>query len=280
MVPTATTTLAAVIGSPIDHSLTPRLMNTAFASADLDWTCVAFDVAADRLPDALVGVRALGIAGLSVTMPHKESAAACVDRLTAEAEILGAVNCITNEAGVLTGHNTDGEGFVRSIVSGSGFDPRGRRCVVFGAGGAARSIVLSLARHGADEIVVVNRSVARAERCAALAGVVGRVVALDGAHSDLRDADLIVNATSVGMGDPNPDDVPFDASIVHGGQLVVDIVYRPLVTPLLAVARSRGATGANGVAMLAHQAAIQFELWTGVDAPIDAMVSAVADSLG
>ena len=280
MVPTATTTLAAVIGSPIDHSLTPRLMNTAFASADLDWTCVAFDVAADRLPDALVGVRALGIAGLSVTMPHKESAAACVDRLTAEAEILGAVNCITNEAGVLTGHNTDGEGFVRSIVSGSGFDPRGRRCVVFGAGGAARSIVLSLARHGADEIVVVNRSVARAERCAALAGVVGRVVALDGAHSDLRDADLIVNATSVGMGDPTPDDVPFDASITHGGQLVVDIVYRPLVTPLLAVTRSRGATGANGVAMLAHQAAIQFELWTGVDAPIDAMVSAVADSLG
>ena len=279
-VPTGSTRVAAVIGSPVRHSLSPTLMNAAFSSSDLDWIYVALEVEASRLPDALVGIRALGIDGLSVTMPHKESAAACADVLTDDAELLGAVNCIVNTGGILTGHNTDGEGFVRSLRNGFDLAPNGRRCVVLGAGGAARSIVLALARHGAEEIIVINRSLARAERAAALAGERGRVVALDGAHTDLRDADLIVNATPVGMGDPGPDDVPFDTSLLHGGQFVVDIVYRPLDTPLLVAARERGAATANGVAMLAHQAAIQFELWTGVEAPIDSMMSAVADQLG
>ena len=280
MAPTGQTRLAAVIGDPVRHSLSPTLMNAAFAASGLDWTYVALEVSANRLPDALVGVRALGIAGLSVTMPHKESAAACADLLSSTAERLGAVNCLVNEDGVLIGHNTDGEGFVRSLRHGFGFDPSGRRCVVFGAGGSARSIILALADAGATEIVVVNRTLSRAERAAALAGDRGEVVALDGVRSDLVDADLIVNATSVGMGQPSPADMPFDASVVHSGQLVVDIVYSPLETPLLALARSNGATVANGVAMLAHQAAVQFELWTGTDAPIDVMLESVASQVG
>ncbi len=280
MAPTGQTRLAAVIGDPVRHSLSPTLMNAAFAASGLDWTYVALEVSANRLPDALVGVRALGIAGLSVTMPHKESAAACADLLSSTAERLGAVNCLVNEDGVLIGHNTDGEGFVRSLRHGFGFDPSGRRCVVFGAGGSARSIILALADAGATEIVVVNRTLGRAERAAALAGDRGEVVALDGVRSDLVDADLIVNATSVGMGQPSPADMPFDASVVHDGQLVVDIVYSPLETPLLALARSNGATVANGVAMLAHQAAVQFELWTGTDAPIDVMLESVASQVG
>ena len=280
MAPTGQTRLAAVIGDPVRHSLSPTLMNAAFAASGLDWTYVALEVSANRLPDALVGVRALGIAGLSVTMPHKESAAACADLLSSTAERLGAVNCLVNEDGVLIGHNTDGEGFVRSLRHGFGFDPSGRRCVVFGAGGSARSIILALADAGATEIVVVNRTLSRAERAAALAGDRGEVVALDGVRSDLVDADLIVNATSVGMGQPSPADMPFDASVVHSGQLVVDIVYSPLETPLLALSRSNGATVANGVAMLAHQAAVQFELWTGTDAPIDVMLESVASQVG
>jgi shikimate dehydrogenase len=213
-------------------------------------------------------------------MPHKESAAACCDRLSPAAERLGAVNCIVNDGGVLTGHNTDGDGFVRSLRHGFAFEPANKRCVVFGAGGAARSIVLALADAGASEIVVVNRTLGRAERTAALAGDRGEVVALEGAHSDLVDADLIVNATSIGMGKPAANDVPFDASVLHEGQVLVDIVYKPLETPLLAIARQRGASVANGVAMLAHQAAVQFELWTGIDAPIDVMLASVADQLG
>ena len=280
MSPTGTTQLAAVLGSPVRHSLSPTLMNAAFEAAGLDWTYVALEVASMGLPDAFAGVRALGIAGLSITMPHKESAAACADQLSPTAERLGAVNCIVNHGGLLTGHNTDGEGFVRSLKHGFSFDPSGKRCVVLGAGGSARSIILALSDAGASEIVVVNRTLGRAERAAALAGDRGEVVALDGAHSDLADADLVVNATSVGMGDPGPNDVPFDASILHEGQILVDIVYKPLETPLIATARAQGASVANGVAMLAHQAAVQFELWTGVDAPIDVMLASVASQLG
>ena len=280
MAPTGATRLAAVIGDPVRHSLSPTLMNTAFAAVHLDWTYVALEVRAASLPDAFAGVRALGIEGLSVTMPHKESAAACADQLSPTAERLGAVNCIVNRGGVLTGHNTDGEGFVRSLAHGFSFDPNGKRCVVFGAGGSARSIVLALSDAGASEIVVVNRTLGRAERAAALAGDRGEVVALEGAHSDIADADLVVNATSIGMGEPSSTDVPFDASGMHEGQLLVDIVYNPLETPLLAAARSRGVSVANGVSMLAHQAAVQFELWTGVDAPIDVMLASVAEQLG
>jgi shikimate dehydrogenase len=280
MSPTGKTRLAAVIGDPVSHSLSPTLMNAAFGATGLDWSYVALEVAAMQLPDALAGVRALGIAGLSVTMPHKESAAACCDRLSPTAERLGAVNCIVNDGGALTGHNTDGEGFIRSLRHGFAFEPANKRCVVFGAGGAARSIVLALADAGASEIVVVNRTLGRAERTAALAGDRGEVVALDGAHSDLVDADLIVNATSIGMGEPVASDVPFDASVLHDGQVLVDIVYKPLETPLLATARKSGVSVANGVAMLAHQAAVQFELWTGVDAPIDVMLASVANQLG
>lgn len=280
MAPTGATRLAAVIGDPVRHSLSPTLMNAAFAASGLDWTYVALEVAATSLPDAFAGVRALGIDGLSITMPHKESAAACADQLSPTAERLGAVNCIVNNGGVLTGHNTDGEGFVRSLQHGFSFVPSGKRCVVLGAGGSARSIILALADAGAAEIVVVNRTLGRAERAAALAGDRGEVVALDGAHSDFVDADLIVNATSVGMGEPGPAEVPFDASVVHEGQIVVDIIYKPLETPLLSVARSQGASVANGVSMLAHQAAVQFELWTGADAPIDVMLASVASQLG
>jgi shikimate dehydrogenase len=254
-------------------------MNAAFEATGLDWSYVAFEVASAGLPDAFAGVRALGIAGLSITMPHKESAAACADQLSPTAERLGAVNCIVNHGGLLTGHNTDGEGFVRSLQYGFSFDPVGKRCVVLGAGGSARSIILALSDAGASEIVIVNRTLGRAERAAALAGDRGEVVALEGAHSDLADADLVVNATSVGMGDPRATDVPFDASVLHDGQILVDIVYKPLETPLITIARAQGVSVANGVAMLAHQAAVQFELWTGVDAPIDVMLASVASQL-
>ncbi|MBU3702440.1 MAG: shikimate dehydrogenase [Acidimicrobiia bacterium] len=280
MAPSGTTRLAAVIGSPVRHSLSPRLHNAAFEAAGLDWTYVAFEVPAAGLRDALVGMRALGIAGLSVTTPHKDDAAALVDDLTPTAARLGAVNCIANVDGVLVGHNTDGEGFVRSLVAGAGFTPAGRRCVVLGAGGAARSLVLALADAGADEVVVVNRTVGRAERAAALAGDRGRVVAPALADSDLFDADLVVNATSVGMEGVDAHGLPCDPAVFHEGQIVVDLVYRPLVTNWIVEASAGGAWVANGVPMLAHQAAVQFEIWTGVPAPMDVMMAAVADSLG
>ncbi len=276
--PIGSTRVVAVIGSPIRHSLSPVLLNAAFGAAGLDWIDVALEVAPGDAARALDGMRALGIAGFSVTTPHKEAVARLCDHLSPDAELLGAVNCVHNIDGVLTGHTTDGDGFVSSLAA-DGIDPSGRACVVVGAGGAARSIVLSLVRAGASSVVVANRTLATAERLVSLVGGTSSACWLADASPVLSAADLIVNATSVGMGSTADAHVPFDPSLVHDGQMVVDIVYRPLETPLLRLAAERGARAVNGVPMLAHQAARQFEIWTGIAAPIDAMLEAVAPHL-
>lgn len=277
--PTGATRVAAVIGDPVRHSRSPLIMNAAFAAAALDWVYVAFEVPAGGVPAALGGVRALGIAGLSVTMPHKDAVAAAVDELSGDARQLGAVNCVVNDGGTLRGHNTDGVGFVDALDAETGTSPAGLSCVVVGAGGAARSVVLALARAGAAEVVVVNRTRERAEEAAALAGDRGRVVAPDAAGPVLADAGLVVNATSVGMQEPPGGATPFDPVVLHAGQLVADLVYQPLLTPLLAEAGRRGATPVDGLGMLVHQAAAAFELWTGTTAPLEAMTAAARRSL-
>ena len=278
--PTGSTRLAAVIGSPVRHSLSPVLHNAAFAAAGLDWVYVALEVTEGRVPEALAGMRALGIGGLSVTMPHKEAVAAACDRLSDDAAALGAVNCVVNADGELVGHNTDGAGFVAALAADPGFDPVGQRCVVLGAGGAARAVAVALARAGAAEVAVVNRTAERAEQAVALLAGVGRVVAPDGVAETVAAAGLVVNATSVGMGESAPADLPVEPAPLHEGQVVVDIVYRPLETPFLREARRRGVTAVNGVPMLVHQAAVAFELWTGVPAPVAAMTASVAHLLG
>lgn len=263
------TRAAGVIGSPVRHSRSPAILNAAFAAAGLDWCFLAFEVAPGDAPRALEGMRALGLGGLSVTMPHKDAVAAAVDDLSDDAALLGAVNCVVPAGGgALRGESTDGPGFVRSLLD-AGFDPAGRRCCVLGAGGAARAVVLALARAGAAEVAVVNRTAARAEAAAALAGGVGRVAtAVD------PDADLVVNATSVGMGgDPS---LPLDPALLQAGQWVADLVYVPLETPLLAAARAAGCHAVDGLGMLVHQAAVAFEIWTGEDAPVEAMRLAAA----
>ena len=263
MATTTSTRVAGVIGSPVRHSLSPALHNAAFAAAGLDWTFVAFDVAAGRAGGALEGMRALGLAGLSVTMPHKDDVARAVDERSAEAELLGAVNCVVPiGGGRLRGENTDGPGFVASLRD-VGVDPAGLRCCVLGAGGAARSVVLALARAGAAEVAVVNRTESKAAAAVALAGSAGRLGASPG------DADLVVNATSVGMGAGGG--LAVDPALLGAGQVVVDLVYEPRETPLLRAARGAGATAVGGIGMLLHQAALAFELWTGEAAPLQAM---------
>jgi shikimate dehydrogenase len=270
----AATTVVGVIGDPVAHSMSPRLHNVAFAVLGLDWVSVGFRVAKGNAATALGGVRALGLRGLSVTMPHKDDVAAHVDRLTPMAERLGAVNCVTNVGGVLTGDNTDGRGLVAALRRGGHFDPAGHRCLVVGAGGAARSVIAALADSGASEVVVVNRTRARAEAAAGLAGAVGRV----GAPADAGDSDLVVNATPTGMpGAPGPDQWALDPELLSPDQLVVDLVYHPAVTPWLEAARIRGAEVLNGLGMLVHQAALQLEEWTGQEPPVDAMWRAIGE---
>ena len=274
--PTGTTRVAGVIGSPVRHSLSPVIHNAGFAALDLDWTYLAFDVAAGDARAALDAMRTLRLGGLSVTMPHKADVAEAVDRLMPEAGALQAVNCVSWDRGELVGHNTDGGGFVDSLEREIPGAIDGRTCFVAGAGGAARAVINALAAAGAAEVVVINRTPAKAEIAAELAGGRGRV----GHQSDVKDAELVVNATAVGMrGTPAARGLPIDPELLHGGQVVAELVYHPLQTPLMEAAAAAGATVVGGVGMLVHQAARQFELWTGERAPLDAMSTAAYEAI-
>jgi shikimate dehydrogenase len=273
---TGTTRLAAVIGDPVRHSLSPAIHNAAFRALGLDWVFLAFEVAPGHAVDALSAMRTLGIAGYSVTMPHKTDVARAVDELDDDATALGAVNCVVNDRGRLWGANTDGEGFLRGLRHDAGLDAAGLRCVVLGAGGAARAVVRALARAGAEEVVVVNRSAAPAEAAIRLGPGSARV----GDPAAVGKADLVVNATPIGMHGRPAGELPCPVEGLHAGQVVVDLVYDPLDTPLLVAARARGAAAYNGVSMLVFQAARAFELWTGAAAPVGSMMVAVAERLG
>jgi shikimate dehydrogenase len=268
----ATTTVAAVIGSPVRHSLSPALHNAAFAASGADWVYTAFEVEPGQARAALDAVRVLGLGGLSVTMPHKEDVAAAVDELDPAAAALHSVNTVVRlPDGRLRGHSTDGAGFVASLGA-AGVDVAGLRVTVLGAGGAARAVVDALARAGAADVAVVNRSLDRAVACAGLAGAVGRV----GGEADIAAAELLVNATSIGMGTV---ETPVDPAWLHAGQVVADLVYHPLRTALLVAAEAAGARTVDGLGMLVHQAALQQQLWLGVLPDVDVMRAAALREL-
>ena len=283
---TGSTRLAAVIGDPVRHSLSPVLHNAAFAALGLDWVYVALPVQAGAGAAAVAAMSTLGIDGLNVTMPHKTAAAAAVDRRSPVAERLGSVNTVTRSAHGLQGDSTDGDGFVRSLRIDAGFDPAGARCLVVGAGGAARAVVLALAEAGAAEVVVVARRAEAAAQAAELAGTRGRV----GTVEEADRCELVVNATPIGMGEvvvdlaeatalAAGDDLPVPARCLGPGQVVADLVYQPIRTPLVDVARSQGAVAVNGLGMLIHQAALSFRLWTGEDPPLEVLSAAAVAEL-
>jgi shikimate dehydrogenase len=266
---TGSTRLAAVIGDPIRHSRSPAIHNAAFAAAGLDWVFVAFEVPAGSGSAAVKAVHTLGLGGMSVTMPHKQDAAWACDEVTPEAIALGAVNAIVPiERGRTRGASTDGEGFLRAVRD-QGIDPAAGSALVLGAGGAARAITLALGQAGARVTVAARRN----DAAEAAAGLVAGADAVLLSDCDPRAFDLVVNATPLGM---NGEDPPIDANRLNPRQFLVDTVYHPMETPLLATARARGVPCVNGLGMLVHQAALAFEMWTGVEAPLDAMHAAAA----
>jgi shikimate dehydrogenase len=251
--------------------LSPAIHNAAFAAAGLDWAYLAFDVGIEEVAAALAGAQALGLTGLSVTMPLKERVARHVGNLTPVAARLEAVNTVIIGPRGLTGANTDGDGFIDALAP---YSPAGRRVVVVGAGGAARAVVLAVAQAGASDVAVVARSPERAARAADLGGRVG-------GPGDIGEAELVVNATPVGMaGTEGEGRLPLDIELLRPGQVVVDLVYHPVRTSFLDAAARRGATAVDGVGMLVHQAAHAFRAWTGADAPVQDMERAARAALG
>jgi shikimate dehydrogenase len=269
-----------VIGSPVAHSLSPLLHTSAFDALGLgeQWRSFAFEVPPGQAAAALEAMRRADITGLSVTMPHKADVAGLVDERSDVAQELTAVNCVHRQEGRLFGTNTDGEGFLASLARGAGFEPTGKRCVVIGAGGAARAVVLALARAGASDVAVVNRTPERAFEAAALAGRQGTVVDLtEGAIADaVAVAHLVVNATPVGMDGVGasaggPAEWLVAPDLLGPGQVAADLVYVPRQTPWLIEAAAAGASTLDGLGMLVHQAAAQLVLWTGATPPVEAM---------
>jgi shikimate dehydrogenase len=271
------TRLAGVIGDPVRHSLSPVLHNAAYRELGLDWVFLAFEVADGETRAALDAMRALGLVGLSVTMPHKTAAAACCDALSDDAAALRGVNTVSLDGdGRLVGDSTDGEGFLRSLLE-AGHDPTGLSTVVLGAGGAARAVVRALGRMGADVVVSARRTEAAVD-AAALAG--GTAVEWEQRGKAVEAAALVVNATPLGMASgPGARECPVSLESVHPGQIVSDLVYHPRETPLLQGARARGAQVVDGLGMLVHQASLQVERWTGRSAPVATMRAAALHAL-
>jgi shikimate dehydrogenase len=268
-----------LLGNPVGHSLSPPMHEAAYDELGMDARYVTFEPEPDDLGTAIEGARALGIAGLNVTIPFKEGALAHVEPDDLAARI-GAVNTIDFSdadpgSGTLpTGHNTDAAG-VRRAFAHHDVPLAGRDAVVVGAGGAARATVFALADAGA-EVFVANRTVERADRLARDAGEMVAAGGLDALESRVPDADVLVNATDVGM---EEDRSPVPADALHGDLAVLDAVYRPLDTRLLRDARQRGATTIDGAWMLLYQGVEAFEQWTGRDAPVDAMNAALRGRL-
>ncbi len=269
------TRLAGVIGWPVSGSLSPVIHNAAFQALGLDWAYVPLPVRPGRLAQAVAGLQALGFAGANVTMPHKTEAARAVDRLTDDARLLDAVNTIVVGVDAVEGANTDAPGFERFLRLDAGFDARGRRALVFGAGGAARACALALGRAGLAELVVAIREPERGIDLVRLARELPlevRIVPIAEAGREI--ADLVVNATPLGRAGESLPLPPLGP-----GVLVVDLLYRPAVTPLLAAARDAGAPGYGGIGLLLHQAALSFELWTGQEPPMSVMSAAAIAEL-
>jgi len=270
----AQTCLVGLFGHPVRHSLSPRMHNAAFRLQGLDLVYLAFDVVPDELPAAIAGLRALGMRGANLTVPLKESVLPLLDNVEALAQRVGAVNTIVNDGGVLAGHNTDVAGFTKALHVVLPEGAKDRRCLVVGAGGAARAVLAALVQEEAAVASVYNRHPERAAALCAVAGAWGltdcRAVGEDALDTVARDADVIVNATPLGLAS-SVKEMPFPVDTIHSDQVVIDLVYGPGRTALVEAALARGAVAIDGKEMLVMQAALAYRLWTGLEPPVDAM---------
>lgn len=285
-----TTRLVGIFGDPITHSLSPVMHNAAFEALAIDMAYVPFHVLENDLKKAAAGIRALNLVGASVTVPHKERIVKQMDSLDNGARIIGSVNTVVNNDGMLKGYNTDAFGYMRSLKEEHGFDPLRKRIIILGAGGSSRSILYEFLALGAASITLVNRTRARAETLASEYGGLFpatemqvytmdefSLCAKEACVKAFGEADLIVNTTSVGLMNVGSLNLPLER--LSANAIVSDIVYRPLETVLLSKAKGLGLRTHSGLGMLVHQGAVAFELWTRREAPVEVMRQAALEAL-
>ena len=276
------TRACGVIGDPIAHSLSPTIQNAAFNHLKLDFVFLAFRVKAADLENAMQGMRSLGIHGLNVTMPHKSTVITCLDEVDSTVKFLGSANTLLNREGKLSGFNTDGVGALKALRE-NGAEPSEKNVLLLGAGGAAKAIAFALAQEVA-ELAILNRAAGKAKKLAEVLGhmfnrkVVGDALSPDAIAKHLRDSNILINATSVGM-KPNLNQSVVQPQWLRSDLAVMDIVYSPVETRLAKDAKAAGAKVVSGVEMLIYQGAASFEIWTGRSAPIEVMRKAALNKL-
>ncbi|RBW70476.1 shikimate dehydrogenase [Bacillus taeanensis] len=273
--------LYGLIGYPIGHSMSPLMHNNEFSQLEMPNYYQAFNVEPSQLEHAVTGMRALGISGFNVTIPHKVAVMDFLDVIDEEAASIGAVNTIVNHDGQLIGYNTDGQGYLQSLLTITGESLQGKSILVIGAGGAARAIVTSIARHGVKTIDITNRTSEKAEEMSkhALKFATSKSLTLQQAEEALNEYDVVINTTSVGMS-PNVDDIPLSLHNLREGTILSDLIYNPLKTKWLTIGEEKGAIIDNGVSMFVGQGALSFKKWTGVEPNQARMKKIVEETLG
>lgn len=277
------TRMVGIIGNPLEHTLSPTIQNAAFDYLGLNWCYVPLPADKGLLAEAVEGIKALGFAGVNITMPFKTEVLPLLDEVAMFAETVGAVNTILLDKGKLIGYNTDGRGFYTALVKDLGYDVKGRKVLVLGAGGASRSVTVSLALAGCASIVIVNRSPDKSRRLADIILKSAPDIEVTWLTPDenydllVADSDIIINATPLTTFNGSVLRVP--VAMLNKNQLVCDLNYSVYQPPLLQEAEARGARVIDGKGMLLYQAAAAFEIWTGLEAPVEVMRGALLKAL-
>ncbi len=269
--------MLGIIGTPVDHSKSPVMYNYSFAKAGIDYAYLAFDIAEDKVPDAIAAIKTFDMRGANVTMPCKSAVVRFMDELSPAARITGAVNTIVNENGKLTGHMTDGIGFVRSLKEND-VEIKGKKITVIGTGGAGTAIQVQCALDGAREIAVFNMKDSFFDRARETfekvkkeaTGCILNIYDLEDKaklKEEIAESDILLNATRVGMHPMEDESVISDTSVFRKDLVVVDCIYNPARTKFLADAEAAGSKTINGLGMLLWQGAECFNLYTGLEMP-------------
>ncbi len=275
--------LLGLIGSPVEHSVSPVMHQAAIDHLNIAYVYLSFDVSHEDLKSAIEGLKALKAAGINVTIPHKERVIDYMDYLSDDAEAIGAVNTIEFRDGKLIGHNTDAEGFSKSFYESFSRHLSGKKIAIIGSGGAARAVAYQASKENADSVYILSRNEVKGISILEMAERIS--VSCKGFYIPLNSpeckeifegVDILVNASPIGMY-PNVDDIPpIDLDRLPNDAIVCDLVYNPPMTELLKAAAARRLKGMNGLGMLLHQGAISFRIWTGIYPPIDVMREALA----
>lgn len=280
---TGYTKVLGIFGYPVGHSFSPLMQNAAIEALGLPYIYIPFEVSPENLGSAVNGIKPLGIAGVNITVPHKEKVIPFLDEITEEASLIGSVNTIENKNGRLIGHNTDSRGYIRSLREDAGFDPKGKKALIIGAGGGARGVIAGLSVNGIAEIVIANRTLGKGEALAAEFGKKFKGIKFS-AHplSSLKDPDilssldLVINTTSMGLEGKS---IEIELSFTPSHTLISDIAYKPSTTSFLKNAQETGRKTLDGLGMLLYQGAISFETWTSYTAPVDVMKKALIEAV-